>query len=73
MDGGRRCLIVVRISGGAPPFTISHDVFQDTTNEREYLLYFVESGCTIVHTIKVDSADGQTLSHQYWIPAPWCD
>jgi hypothetical protein len=66
-------LIVLRISGGAPPFTIYHDAFQDTSDGREYLLYFVESGCTIVHTIRVDSADGQTLSRQYFIRSPWCD
>ncbi len=73
VEGGRRCLIVVRISGGAPPFQIQHDSFQDTSNEREYLLYFIEGGCTIVHTIRVDSADGQSLSRQYYISSPWCN
>ena len=73
VEGGRRCLIVVRISGGAPPFTVHHDSFQDVTSEREYLLYFVEGGCTIVHTIRVDSADGQSVSKPYYILSPWCN
>jgi hypothetical protein len=74
VEGGRRCLIVVRISGGAPPFTVHHDMFQEEpTSEREYLLYFVENGCTIVHTIRVDSFDGQSVSKPYYIQSPWCN
>jgi hypothetical protein len=26
-----------------------------------------------VHTITVESADGQRVGHDYWIPPPWCD
>ncbi len=72
-EGGHRCLIIVRISGGAPPFTIHHDAFQDVSNEREYYLYFTEAGCTIIHSIRVDSADGQSVSNQYYIASPWCN
>jgi hypothetical protein len=72
-QGGYRCLIVVRISGGAPPFTVHHDVDQFVTNDRDYYLYFMASGCgAIIHTIRVDSSDGQSVSESYWIPAPWC-
>lgn len=72
-EGGYEATIVVRISGGAPPFTIRHDMEEYETWERDYPLVFRHSGCgAMVHTITVESADGQTMSHDYWIPAPWC-
>jgi hypothetical protein len=27
----------------------------------------------LVHTIRVESADGQNVEHDYWIQAPWCE
>lgn len=72
-DGGYRATIIVHISGGAPPFTIYHDLERFETEERDYSLVFTFSGCVIVKTIAVESADGQSVSHDYWIRAPWCD
>jgi len=75
-DGGNEVTIIIHITGGAPPFTIHHDVDVFETWERDYPLVFRHDGCTaIVHTITVESADGQTVSHDYWIPVealPWC-
>jgi len=66
--------IIVHISGGAPPFTIYHDdVDKFVTQERDYPLVFKVGGCTIVHTITVESADGQKVSHGYYIQIPKCD
>jgi serine/threonine protein kinase len=74
-EGGYRATIVVRIGGGAPPFTVYHDsaVVGSEVQERDYLLIFQAAGCTIVHSITVESADGQRASHDYYIRSPWCD
>jgi len=73
-EGGYLCTIVLHISGGAPPFTIKHDMeTSGTTQERVYNLQFQAAGCTIIHTITVESADGQSVSHDYYINSPWCD
>ena len=72
-NGGYRVTIIVRISGGTPPFTVHHDTDIFVTEERHYPLVFRAAGCTIIHTIAVESADGQSISHQYFIRSPWCD
>ena len=71
-EGGHKGTIIVHISGGVPPFTIRHDVETFTTSERDYELTVAESGCQIIHTITVESADGQSVSKQYYIHSPWC-
>jgi hypothetical protein len=65
--------IILRISGGAPPFTVYHDMDAFTAQERDYPLVFIAGGCTIIHSITVESADGQSVSHDYFIRSPWCD
>ncbi len=74
LSGGQyEVTIVVHITGGAPPFTVHHDLDTFETWLRDYPLIFQHAGCSaIVHTITVESADGQSVSHDYWIPAPWC-
>lgn len=75
--GGIEVTIILHITGGAPPFTIRHDLDVFQSAERDYPLVFRHDGCSaIVHTITVESADGQVVSHDYWIGAdmlPWCD
>ena len=73
LNGEYRATIIVRISGGTGPFLVQHDVDANLTAEREYALVFLASGCTMVHTIRVDSSDGQSVSHDYYINSPWCD
>jgi len=72
-NGSYKATIILHISGGAPPFTIHHDAEMFVTEERDYHLVFSAAGCTIVHSITVESADGQSVSHQYFIHSPWCD
>jgi hypothetical protein len=73
VEGGYRATIVVHISGGMAPFVVQHDLDVYMTSERDYALVFVANGCTLNHTIRVDSSDGQSVSQGYWIPAPWCE
>jgi serine/threonine protein kinase len=72
-DTGHTATIVVHISGGAPPFVIHHDADVAVSNQRDYPIEFDVGGCAIVHTITVESADGQSVSHDYYIRAPSCD
>jgi len=79
-DGRYKAVVIVHISGGAPPFTINHDHIEtedSPTSERDYNLTLLASGCgAIVHNITVESADGQTASEDYWIgeeALPWCN
>jgi hypothetical protein len=72
-EGGYRATIVVHISGGSAPFVVQHDLDVFMTSQRDYALVFMAAGCTLNHTIRVDSSDGQSVSHDYWIPAPWCE
>jgi hypothetical protein len=72
-NGGYQATIIVHISGGAPPFTVHHDTDTFVTDQRDYPLVFKVEKCTIVKTISVESADGQQVSHDYYIRAPWCD
>ena len=65
--------IIVCITGGAPPYTVHHDLDVFTTTETHLAIVFIARGCTLVHTILVESADGQSNKHDYWIRAPWCD
>jgi len=72
-DGEHECTITVRITGGARPYTVHHDLYVFTTWETDPAIIFKARGCIgIVHTITVESADGQTVSHDYWISPPWC-
>ena len=73
VEGGKRAEIHLNISGGAPPFTVYHDItLIGETQERFFNLTFVTNECTLNHSIRVDSSDGQSVSHSYWIEAPWC-
>lgn len=72
-EGQNRVTIIIHIGGGAPPFTVHHDLDVWETWERDFPIVFNARGCgAMVHTITVESADGQTAVHPYWIPAPWC-
>lgn len=72
-EGKYECTIILRITGGAPPYIVHHDVDVFTTWETNPKIVFTAHGCgAIVHTIKVESADGQTVSHGYFIEVPWC-
>ena len=67
------CTIILQITGGAPPYTVRHDLDELTTWETNPAIVFKARGCIrIVHTITVESADGQTVSHDYAITPPWC-
>lgn len=72
-DGQHEVTILIHIGGGRPPFTVHHDLDVFQTSERDYPVVFTARGCSaLIHTITVESADGQTVSHEYYIPAPWC-
>jgi hypothetical protein len=76
-DGGVVLTLTIKIIGGAPPFTIKHDGdFVGTTMSREYYFGFEAAGCKgIAHNITVESADGQSKKHDYWLGKdvlPWC-
>nr|HID12893.1 hypothetical protein [Anaerolineae bacterium] len=72
-DGGVQCKIILHITGGVPPYTVHHDLDVFTTWETDPELVFRAEACDlIVHTIKVESADGQTFSDDYAITPPWC-
>ena len=74
-NGEMEATIILHISGGAPPYTVYHD--QDlvtTTWKTDPAIVFQARACNaLVHTIIVESADGQTTRNKYWIPVPWCD
>ena len=73
-DGGYEATIILRITGGAPPYVIHHDLDTFIAEETSPEILFEARGCSaLVHTIIVESADGQRVTHDYWIPAPWCD
>ena len=65
--------VVVHISGGAPPFVIHHDTDVFVTDKRDYPIEFHVGGCAIIHSITVESADWQSVTHDYYIRAPGCD
>jgi hypothetical protein len=76
--GGVLVTVKVKIIGGAPPFTVYYDGgFHGESREREYLLDFPAQGCgQIVHTITVESADGQSKTDDFWLGGDlllWCD
>jgi hypothetical protein len=73
LNGEYQATIILRITGGAGPFLVHHDLDTVLTADREHPLVFKASGCTIVHTIKVESSDGQSVAHDYFIRSPWCD
>jgi len=73
IEGGHRATIIVHISGGAPPFVIYHDTDRFVTDQRDYPIKFRVGGCAIIHSITVESADGQSVTHDYYIRAPSCD
>jgi hypothetical protein len=70
---GHRATIVIHISGGVPPFNVYHDLEMFTTEKRDPEIVFDVGGCAIIHTITVESADGQQAVHEYYIRAPGCD
>jgi outer membrane biosynthesis protein TonB len=73
-DGGFEATITLRITGGAPPYIVHHDLDTFTTEAPNPAIVFDAQGCSaLVHTIIVESADGQRVQHDYWIPPPWCD
>ena len=73
-DGGFEATITLRITGGAPPYIVHHDMDTFTAKAPNPAIVFEAQGCSaLVHTIIVESADGQRVQHDYWIPAPWCD
>ena len=72
-DGEYECKIILHITGGAYPYTIHHDLDVFTAWESNPALVFRARGCNgITHNIIVESADGQSVKHDYWIPPPWC-
>ncbi|MDY6877680.1 MAG: hypothetical protein SWK90_15975 [Chloroflexota bacterium] len=72
-DGEYECKIILHVTGGAYPYTIHHDLDVFTVWEGKPEVVFTARGCSaLVHTIIVESADGQSVKHDYWIPAPWC-
>jgi serine/threonine protein kinase len=73
VEGGHLATIIVHISGGAPPFTVHHDVDVFVTMERDCPIVFRVGGCSIIHSITVESADGQSVTRAYYIRAPGCD
>ena len=72
-ETGHRATIIVHISGGAPPFTVHHDTDVFVTMDRDYSIVFDVGGCAIIHSITVESADGQRVTHDYYIRAPGCE
>ena len=73
-NGGFEATIILRITGGAPPYIVHHDLDTFTNETPDPAIVFEAQGCSaLVHTIIVESADGQRAQHDYWIPAPWCD
>jgi hypothetical protein len=76
-EGGVKVYVKITITGGAPPFTIRHDVpVHGETMDREYIIDFEWAGCgSITHSVTVESADGQSLKKDYWLAGsehPWC-
>ncbi len=74
-NGEQEATILLHISGGAPPYTIYHDQnLVTTTWDTTPGIVFRAGGCSaLVHSITVNSADGQSVKHDYWIRVPWCD
>jgi hypothetical protein len=73
-DGTQEATIILHITGGAPPYTIHHDLDVFTTWEADPAIVFEAQGCSaLVHTIIVESADGQSVTKEYYIPVPWCE
>jgi len=73
-DGTNEATIVVHITGGAPPYTVYHDLEVFVAEETNPAIVFQAQGCSaLVHTIVIESADGQRAEHDYWIPPPWCE
>ena len=67
------CTMILQITGGVSPYTVLHDLDVLTTWETNPAIVFKARGCVrIVHTITVESADGQNVSHDYAITPPWC-
>ena len=59
IEGGHKATIIVHISGGVPPFVVYHDVDRFVTEKRDFPIEFHVGGCAIIHSITVESADGQ--------------
>jgi hypothetical protein len=77
-DGQIKVVLMINITGGAPPFTIEHEHHVvSQTSERDAPIEIMRGGCSpMVYNITVKSSDGQTKSHNYWIGTdrqPWCN
>ena len=62
-------VIHVEVTGGSPPYVYHHDL---ETFDTPDITWPARSCTALVHTIQVDSADGQSVRRDYWYPAPWC-
>jgi len=72
VNGEYKVTIILHIQGGIPSFTIYQDgIEMGVTDSKEYALIFNARGRNIVHTVTIESADGQSVSHDYFIKAPW--
>ncbi len=67
-EGEWEYTIHVEATGGSPPYVYHHDL--ETFNTPD--ITWQARGCTLNHTIQVDSADGQSVRRDYWYAAPWC-
>jgi hypothetical protein len=76
-DGQVNVTLLVPIRGGAPPFTVRHELDSYQTSERDFLLTFPRAGCSgMAFSITVESSDGQSVTHDYWIGVEmqaWCN
>ena len=75
-EGENRVVVMIRIIGGAPPFTVTHEhEIAGETWEREFYIEFLRRGCSgIAYGIVVESADGQSVEKGYWLGTgqqPW--
>ncbi|HEY72811.1 MAG: hypothetical protein B6I35_05540 [Anaerolineaceae bacterium 4572_32.2] len=78
-DGQKKVTLMIQITGGTAPFTVTHEHnVAGLTSERDFSIEFMWAGeCNpILYNITVESADGQSVSKDYWIGPerqPWCD
>ncbi|MBI3244843.1 MAG: hypothetical protein HYZ49_21400 [Chloroflexi bacterium] len=61
--------IKIEFSGGKPPFTFYDEGLKQKGNPVDAL---TSCGATLVHTVRVDSADGQTDSQAYYFSPITC-
>lgn len=61
--------IHVDFTGGAPPYTVYND---DVAQPGSTIQSNTECGGTLIHTVRVDSADGQSASQTYYFSPIVC-